>query len=152
MSKLKAVGGSALVAGAISLKFLLKAGVMAAIFGGSHVAANAYAESVMHVKQLAQDFNAKNQDEQIEIEEDTKTILHHVYMKDVSDQEVANIDQAALSAGLVEMKAEQVKHLRATDDTSANADLIRHGWVETYQYETLSHTYITSFNVSRVDL
>ncbi|HAV9873792.1 TPA: hypothetical protein JLH60_004768 [Escherichia coli] len=152
MSKSTVVGGGIAVAAVVAVKFIIKAGVIAAIFGGSHVAANAYEASVMHVKQLAQDFNVKNTDEQIEIQEGNKVILHHVYMKDVNDQALDNIDQGQMAVAMQESKAAQIKDLRATDATNANLDLVRRGWSEKYQYETFTHAYIASFTISQADL
>ncbi|EBW2292198.1 hypothetical protein DFV88_24760 [Salmonella enterica subsp. enterica serovar Newport] len=151
MSKSTVVGGVA-VAAVVALKFLAKAGAFALVFGGAHVAADTYAASVTHVKALAQDFNAKNQDEQIEINEAGKVILHHVYLADVNDQVLPDIDQNQMDQALQESKAEQIKDLRSQDATAANLDLVRRGWVEKYQYETLSHAYIASFTISKADL
>ncbi|EDI2893908.1 hypothetical protein CDG24_25275 [Salmonella enterica subsp. enterica serovar Newport] len=152
MSKSTVVGGGIAVAAVVAVKFIVKAGVIAAIFGGTHVAANAYQSSVMHVKSMAQDFNARNKDEQIFIDEANKALVHHVYMQDVSDDAAANADPSYMAPYVQEAKAEQVKHLRQMQSTEADLDLINHGWSEVYKYETLNHVEIASFTISQADL
>lgn len=153
MSKSKAVGGVVAVGAVIGVKALLKVGFIAAIFGGAHVAETAYAASVTHVRDLATQFNAKSTDEQIQIDEPNRAIIHYVYLKDINSYDLQNVDREKLEAAKAEAKQELIKQYKGDQATTADVFLLNHEWREVVNWQTGdTHQTFTTFTVEGVDL
>ncbi|STE17039.1 Uncharacterised protein [Escherichia coli] len=79
-------GGAIAVALVVVLKIGLKVGAVAALFGGSVIAHNAYESRVAEVKQEVARFNETHTDSKFEVDENNKLFVEHFKSPGITEQ------------------------------------------------------------------
>ncbi|EKE9051066.1 hypothetical protein OXE08_004533 [Salmonella enterica] len=161
MSKSNVVGGGVVVALVIAGKLALKAGIIAALFGGSVAASNAYQSRVDEVKQKAEIFNREHTNQHVTIDEVNRVYTIHMFDNSVKDEDLNVIKADAkatnelareLAPAIEQDKQTNIKQIVDTKDSYSNYFLISQGWKEVLSYETYSGNQFAQITITSGDL
>jgi hypothetical protein len=150
-------GGAIAVALVVVLKIGLKVGAVAALFGGSVIAHNAYESRVAEVKQEVARFNETHTDSKFEVDENNKLFVEHFKSPGITEQvayDLINDPQSkeAFDKGMLKDKYDTIRSNQAHDSEWTNNFLINQGWCQVMSYETMMGRQFGTWRICKEDM
>lgn len=146
------IGAVVISAVVVAGKVALKAGILAAIFGGSVAANNAYQSRVAEVKSECAEYNRthSHSDSYFVVDETQRQFIEVDSIKSIPTAK--DVDYSVLNNKSAEIKADIIDNIVKMGDDYTNKFLIKHGWQQVVKFTAANGDVITSVTVSEQDL